>query len=106
MRNPLPCLFIASVAAAAIAAEAPLPAQPLPVEQFTNDPELAGFFISPSGRSAAATQRSATGQLLTITDLPALEPRKTFQFGESLDAADVRFVDDDHLLVQPARLLP
>ena len=106
MRTPLLALFIASVVAGAIAAEAPLPAQPLPVEQFTNEPELAGFVIAPSGRIAAATQRSATGQLLTITDLPALEPRKTFQFGESLDAADVRFIDDDHLLVQPARQLP
>lgn len=105
MRTLLFGLFIASVAAAIAAAE-PAPAQLLPVEQFTNEPELAGFVISPSGKIAAATQRSASGQLLTITDLPALEPRKTFQFGESMDAADVRFVDDDHLLVQPARLLP
>jgi acetyl esterase/lipase len=98
-------LFAASVATGAAAPEPP-PAQPLPVELFTDDPDLAGFVISPSGKFAAATQRSATGQLLTIAELPSLQGRKSFEFGERLDAADVHFVDDDHLLVEPARLLP
>jgi len=83
---------------------APGHADPLPLEQFTSEPRFEGLAISPSGKSIAVVQRHASGNVLMVMEFPGSKPRQILNFGYQLDVSDVRFVDDDNLLIQPSRL--
>jgi dipeptidyl aminopeptidase/acylaminoacyl peptidase len=81
-------------------------AEPPPVEQFTNNARLDSLSISPSGNVIAATHRSGDRHMLTISEFPSTKMRQTLNYGDRLDVTDLHWIDDQQLVIQPARLLP
>jgi len=81
-------------------------AAPLPVEQFTGAARFDSLVISPSGKFIAATHREMDRHVLIISEFPSMKTRQVLNYGDRLDVTDLRWVDDQHLLIQPARLLP
>jgi dipeptidyl aminopeptidase/acylaminoacyl peptidase len=80
-----------------------VPAPP-PVQEFTAFSKYDDLAISPGGTLLAVTQREGEKQLLTIVDFPSMKSRRSFTFDKTIDVDEMRWVDEKHLLVQPARL--
>jgi dipeptidyl aminopeptidase/acylaminoacyl peptidase len=86
-------LSISAVAAAA----------PLPATEYTGPSKFDNLVISPGGTLLAVTQREGEKQLLTIVEFPSMKSRRSIGFDKNIDIDEIEWVDEKHLLIQPAR---
>ncbi len=77
-----------------------------PIEAFVAIPKYSGVAISPGGTHLALMQPEDDKSTLTFFDFPSMKPAKAVSFGDRNDIQDIRWVDENRLLIRPARLMP